>query len=109
MISGSIHKSIQVTNRENVIEQIKIASDLISDFCYSLSEYFESVNISSVNGNHSRIEKKEDALKDERLDDLIFFIVEKSLGHIQNINFNHNIDKKFKFSKSIVIFCFKCR
>ena len=90
MISGSIHKSIQVTNRENVIEQIKIASDLISDFCYSLSEYFESVSISSVNGNHSRIEKKEDALKDERLDDLIFFIVEKSLGHIQNINFNHD-------------------
>ena len=29
MISGNIHKTIQVTNRENVIEQIKIASELI--------------------------------------------------------------------------------
>ena len=34
LISGSIHKSIAITNRENVIEQIKIASELISSFCY---------------------------------------------------------------------------
>lgn len=38
MISGSIHKSLQVTNRENVIEQIKIATELISSFCYELSK-----------------------------------------------------------------------
>ena len=34
MLSGNIHKTIQVTNRENVIQQIKIASELISSFCY---------------------------------------------------------------------------
>lgn len=84
-ISGSIHKSIQITNRENVIEQIKIASELITSFCYELSKHFETVLVTSVAGNHSRIDKKEDALNDERLDDLIAFIMEKSLNHINNI------------------------
>lgn len=93
LISGSIHKSIQVTNRENVIDQIKIASQLITDFIYSISNYFEMITISNVSGNHSRLERKEDALHDERLDDLIGWIVKNSLMHIGNVNFiQNNID-----------------
>ena len=93
LISGSIHKSIQVTNRENVIDQIKIASQLITDFIYFISKYFEMVTISNVSGNHSRLERKEDALHDERLDDLIGWIVKNSLMHIGNVNFiQNNID-----------------
>lgn len=76
MISGSIHKSLQVTNRENVIEQIKIATELISSFCYELSKHFSNVFISSVVGNHTRIERKEDALHDERLDDIITWVLD---------------------------------
>ena len=63
LISGNIHKSIQVTNRENVIDQIKIAANLITDFCFELSNYFKKVTITNVSGNHSRIDKKEDAIK----------------------------------------------
>lgn len=93
LISGSIHKSIQVTNRENVIDQIKIASQLITDFIYSISNYFDTITISNVSGNHSRLERKEDALHDERLDDLIGWIVKNSLMHIGNVNFvQNNID-----------------
>lgn len=93
LISGSIHKSIQVTNRENVIDQIKIASQLITDFIYSISDYFDTITISNVSGNHSRLERKEDALHDERLDDLIGWIVKNSLMHIDNVNFvQNNID-----------------
>lgn len=93
LISGSIHKSIQVTNRENVIDQIKIASQLITDFVYSVSEYFDTVTISNVSGNHSRLERKEDALHDERLDDLIGWIVKNSLMHIDNVKFiQNNVD-----------------
>lgn len=93
LISGSIHKSIQVTNRENVIDQIKIASQLITDFVYSISEYFDTVTISNVSGNHSRLERKEDALHDERLDDLIGWIVKNSLMHIDNVKFiQNNVD-----------------
>lgn len=90
LISGSIHKSIQVSNRENVIDQIKMASELITDFCYELSGIFNKVIITNVSGNHSRMEKKEEALHDERLDDLIGWIVGSSLNHIDNIEFQKN-------------------
>lgn len=84
MLSGNIHKTIQVTNRENVIEQIKIASELISSFCYELTKNFNKVFMTSVVGNHSRMDRKDDALHDERLDDIISWGVEMSLKHIDN-------------------------
>ena len=88
LISGSIHKSIQVTNRENVIEQIKIAASLISTFCSELSKYFQNVYVTNISGNHSRLDTKDDSLHDERLDDLIGWIVKSTLSHIENIKFN---------------------
>lgn len=84
VISGNIHKTIQVTNRENVIEQIKIASELISSFCYELTKVFNKVFMTSVVGNHSRLDKKDEALHNERLDDIISWSVELSLKHIDN-------------------------
>ena len=93
LISGNIHKSIQVTNRENVIEQVKNATELVSSFCYEFSLLFENVFLSNVSGNHTRIERKEDAIHDERLDDIISWAVELSLKHIDNFHVLHrNID-----------------
>lgn len=93
LISGNIHKSIQVTNRENVIEQVKNATELVSSFCYELSLHFENVFLSNVSGNHTRIERKEDAIHDERLDDIISWAVELYLKHIDNFHVLHrNID-----------------
>ena len=49
--------------------------------------------MSSVVGNHSRIDKKEEALHDERLDDLITWGVNLSLKHIENFHMlNNNLD-----------------
>lgn len=92
MLSGNIHKTIQVTNRENVIEQIKVASELISSFCYELSKVFSKVLMSSVVGNHSRMDRKDESLHDERLDDIIAWGVELSLKHIDNF---YILNKKF--------------
>lgn len=87
LISGSIRRTIQVSNKENVIEQIKIAIELISSFCYQLTKHFRHVYLSNVAGNHSRlIENKEDAIHDERLDDLIGWSVGKNLEHIENFH-----------------------
>ena len=86
MLNGNIHKTIQITNRENVIEQIKIASELVSSFCYELTKSFNNVYMSSVVGNHSRIDRKDDALHDERLDDIISWGIELSLKHIDNFH-----------------------
>lgn len=90
-ISGSIHKSIQITNRENIIEQIKLASEIVTSFCYECCNIFNNVEFYSVSGNHSRIDVKEDALHDERLDDLIAWIVGQSLSHIENFKYVKNV------------------
>ena len=93
LINGSIHKTIQITNSENVIEQIKIATELVCGFAYEVSKVFSKVFISSVVGNHSRIDKKEDALHDERLDDLILWGTELCLNGVDNIHIlKRNID-----------------
>lgn len=93
VISGNIHNSITVTNRENVIDQIKLASELISSFCYELSKVFSKVYMTSVDGNHSRISRKDDALHDERLDNLICWAVKNSLSYVDNfITLNQYID-----------------
>lgn len=87
-INGNIHKTIAITNRENVIQQVELASQLIEEFVYSLAvgyDAFDEIIINGVSGNHSRIDTKDDALKDERLDNLIMWHLETSFKHLPNI------------------------
>lgn len=95
MISNSIHKTIAITNRENVIEQVISASEMITAFLAELSKIFNNVTIASVVGNHSRIDKKEDALKDERLDTLIEWYAKSKLENFENIEFIEPYDNTF--------------
>jgi predicted phosphodiesterase len=85
LISGSIHKVISVTNKENVIEQVKLACEYISDFVYELGKYFNTVELRGVSGNHSRLDEKEDALLGERLDTLIIWFIKSMLKNVSNI------------------------
>ena len=90
LISGSIHRNLQVMNRENVIDQIDLAVEYISSFCYELCQHFTHVYVTDVSGNHSRMTKKEEALKDERLDNLIGRFVKKTLKYSSNFTFVDN-------------------
>lgn len=84
-ISGIIHQSIRVTNKENVIEQITGVSELIAQFLAELSAHFSSVCFSSVAGNHSRIDKKDDAVLQERLDDLVEWYLKARMSSFGNV------------------------
>lgn len=85
-ISGNIHQSIAITNKENVIEQIKGVSELIAEFIAELSKHFKSVIFVSVAGNHSRITpNKDDALLGERLDDLVEWYLGARLQNFENV------------------------
>ena len=85
-ISGNIHKSITVTNKENVIEQIKGVSELIAEFIAELSKHFVTVTFVSVAGNHSRLNpNKDNALVSERLDDLIEWYLAARLQSFENV------------------------
>ena len=76
LISGNIHKSIAVSNRENVIEQIVGVSELISEFLSELSP-------------HSRLEEKDLASPHERLDDLVEWYLKARLQNFKNIAFDN--------------------
>ena len=85
-ISGSIHRSIQVTNKENVIQQVCGVSELIANFISELAPYFENVYYLNVAGNHSRIEaSKKDALIPERLDNLIGWYLDARVNELENV------------------------
>lgn len=85
-ISGNIHQSIAITNKENVIEQIKGVSELIAEFLAELSKHFRQVTYVSVAGNHSRIDPNKDkALMSERLDDLVEWYLAARLQNFDNV------------------------
>lgn len=90
-ISGNIHLSVQVQNRENVIDQVILASEMITEFIAELCNYFE-VGYVNIGGNHSRISRKDDALKDERLDKLIGWYVSRALSHVGNFEYIESMD-----------------
>lgn len=86
-ISGNIHRTIAIENKENVIEQVKGVSNAIANFLNFLSPYFKNIYFVSVSGNHSRITpNKNDAHKDERLDDLIEWYLEARLQDNERVH-----------------------
>lgn len=91
VVSGSIHRSIQITNKENVIEQIMGASELIAEFVAELSKHFKTVKFISVSGNHSRLDpNKDNSLVEERLDDLVDWYLIARLQNFDNVQIGTN-------------------
>ena len=90
MISGAIHKSIALENKENVVQQIMGVSELIANFLTELSPYFNKITFSTIAGNHSRLTENKDTLKDERLDNLIEWYVKARVQNIKNIIINED-------------------
>jgi hypothetical protein len=85
LISGNIHYTIALANRENVVEQVMGVSELISWFLSELSNHFKNVYFSVVAGNHSRLNIKDMSPKNERLDDLIPFYIKARLQNLNNV------------------------
>lgn len=92
MISGNIHVTVQLENRENLTKQVQTAAELLSAFVYELSKSFNCVFINSVAGNHSRCGLKDSVLRTERLDDLIPWYMKAKLSHIENIKFEDKLN-----------------
>lgn len=85
-ISNSLHKTIEVSNKENVIDQLKLSIEYITSFCYELTNYFEDVYVASASGNHSRLQAKDLAQHSERLDAFIAWDVCRVLEHIDGFH-----------------------
>ena len=92
LINGAIHPTIAIENKENVVQQVMVAAQLISDFIYAMCSIFENVSVAVVAGNHSRLGRKEESLYQERLDDLIPWYAKARLQDVNNVTFLENID-----------------
>ena len=86
LVNGIIRTSVRLANREDLINQIKLAAQYLSSFCLELSKHFKQVVVTGVPGNHSRLfQSKEDCLRDERVDCLVLWIIKQILAHVDNI------------------------
>lgn len=85
-ISNALHKTLEVTNKENVIDQMKLSIEYITSFAYELTKYF-NVYLASASGNHSRLQAKDLAQHSERLDAFIAWDVCRVL-EMNNPNFH---------------------
>ena len=85
-ISNSLHKTIEVSNKENVIDQLKLSIEYLTSFCYELTNHFEDVYVASSSGNHSRLQAKDLAQHSERLDAFIAWDVCRVLQHIDGFH-----------------------
>lgn len=91
IISGLIHEDLRSQNSEDVIEQFRKSSYLISDFVSSLSKYFKNVWVYTTPGNHSRIaEDKKRSHKGENLDLLLPDFLEARLQKFTNVHIMSN-------------------
>lgn len=87
ILSGEIHLTTQLQNRENVTEQIQKSAEMLSAFVYELSKHFSNVYINSVPGNHSRTSFKDQVLRNNRLDNLVPWYMEAKLSHLDHVHF----------------------
>lgn len=91
LISGGIHQSIRIQNQQDIVQQIIGVSELVSAFLEKLAGYFNKVTVTSVSGNHSRIQfDLGNSLRKERLDCLIPWYCKTKLSNYDNVMFEEN-------------------
>lgn len=91
MISGLIHSNLRLDNNMNVIKQVMSVSAAICEFIAAISPSFNNVYVYGVPGNHSRcLPVKEENMKGENLDHLVFWYLEAALREYANVHCIHN-------------------
>lgn len=91
MISGIIHNSIRLENRENLVQQITGVGEIIGEFLRVLAKNFAKVYVNSVPGNHSRVDKSfDESTRGERLDSVVTYCAKCKLEHFNNVTFCQN-------------------
>lgn len=89
-ISGNIHKQIAISNREGIVKQAMGVAELIAWFVMELHYLFPLVVVVGANGNHSRIEKKDDSSFHDRLDMIIPWYLKARLADIDGVVIQNN-------------------
>ena len=86
-VNGRIHITTMLENRDDVVAQVQTVSEMVSWFISELAEYFSQIYVYSVSGNHSRLDKKDLVLRDERLDSIVMWYAQARLEQFENVAF----------------------
>lgn len=90
IISSENYNVIRLQNRENLIDQIINASELLTEAIIKLSKYIPYVLVGVCTGNHCRSQNKGDATNRDNYIHLIKKYLELGLKNISNISFIEN-------------------
>ncbi len=91
MIHGLIHTNARLESKENIIEQIKMVSDVIGHFINELRHSFSKVFVYTTPGNHSRsTANKEESARGENFDLLIPYVLLKDFKNVKNVFIEDN-------------------
>jgi hypothetical protein len=85
LISGSIHVSTRVQSNEDVIEQTKYVSEVLSEILSTLANEFPRIKYYNVIGNHGRTGNKHDVGIKENFEYLVPWFLEARLREFDNI------------------------
>lgn len=91
MIHGLIHTNARLESKENIIEQIKMVSDVVGHFIDKLRYIFSDVFVYTTPGNHSRsTANKEESARGENFDLLIPYVLRKDFKNVKNVFIEDN-------------------
>ncbi|RXZ78184.1 hypothetical protein EBB07_29455 [Paenibacillaceae bacterium] len=96
LLAGSIHIANRVQSSEDVIKQIQIVCEAISEAIAKLSSNFRTVNFINIIGNHARLQSnKTESLLNENLEKLIPWYLESRLSDFDNVKIQSDTDGYF--------------
>lgn len=91
IVSGIIHSTIRLENRENIVKQSLIASEVLSELIYELSKIVD-VELHFTVGNHGRVSaNKNDSLDSENFEYFIREMIKLRCQEIENFSISKNI------------------
>ncbi len=91
LLSGILHVSVRVQNSEDIISQVKVVAETMSEVLVKFASEFEEVKYYNVRGNHDRVTPhKNDAISRESFADIIPWFVSARTSHIPNLTVMQN-------------------
>ena len=105
LTNGVIHISSRLMQNENVIDQVLIASEMITDLVANLSQAIKGIEVYSVNGNHGRISPNvKEMIDSENFESFIYEYLKLRIELIrQKENLCHNVNMNENEFKDIAL------
>ena len=105
LTNGIIHVSSRLMQNENVIDQVLIASEMLTDLVANLSQVIKGIEVYSVNGNHGRVSANiKEMINEENFESFIYEYLKLRIELIrQKENLCHNVNMNENEFKDIAL------